>query len=342
MRETDVSIIPKTLKKMKVLATSLILGLSFILADLTCLCYGALQVGFYRGKCGIADVEAIVAGVVTGRFIRDPAIVASLLRLQFHDCFVNGCDASILIDGTNSEKTATLNLNVRGYDIIDEAKAAVDNACPGLVSCADIIVIASRDAVFLSGGGRYEVQTGRRDGSVSLARNVNLPVPSMSVSEAIVAFAQKGLTAADMILLLGSHSVGVAHCSFFKDRLYNFRNTGRPDPTMDASLAKTLRITCPQDETLNNTVNLDQFPLDPFLLDNSYYKQLVLHRGILQIDQELALDPKTKAMVTTLANGFDFPARFGVAMVKLGAIGVLTGGQGEIRTSCRAINVHPT
>lgn len=60
-----------------------------------------------------------------------------------------GCDASILLEGPNSEKTAIPNLSIRGYDIIDEAKAAVDRVCPGVVSCADLIAIAARDAVFL-------------------------------------------------------------------------------------------------------------------------------------------------------------------------------------------------
>lgn len=48
-----------------------------------------LQNGFYRGKCGSNDVEAIVQGVVRARFARDPKIVAFLLRLLFHECGVN-------------------------------------------------------------------------------------------------------------------------------------------------------------------------------------------------------------------------------------------------------------
>lgn len=60
-----------------------------------------------------------------------------------------GCDASILLDGSSSEKTAIPNLSVRGYDIIDQAKAALEKGCPGVVSCADIIVAATRDAVSL-------------------------------------------------------------------------------------------------------------------------------------------------------------------------------------------------
>lgn len=55
-----------------------------------------------------------------------------------------------------------------------------------------------------SGGGRYNVQTGRRDGLVSLAKNVSLSGPSTTVSQAIAAFAAKGLTATDMVLLLGT------------------------------------------------------------------------------------------------------------------------------------------
>ncbi|KAL2506980.1 Peroxidase 60 [Forsythia ovata] len=299
---------------------------------------GALQEAFYKGKCRTADVEVVVGGVIRAWFSRDPTIAAALLRMQFHDCFVNGCDASILLDGKNTEKTAVPNLSVRGYEIIDAAKAVVDSICPGVVSCADIIVMATRDAVALSGGGRYIVQTGRRDGTVSLAKNVNLPAPSITVSDSIKAFSKKGLDSTDMVYLLGGHTVGIAHCSLFRDRLYNFQNTGKADPTMDSTLLNTLKARCPQNSTVDNTVNLDQNPLSSMTVDNSYYRQIILHRGILQIDQELALDPLTNPTVTAIAKGFNFSTGFGQAMVKLGAVEVLTGTQGEIRRSCRAIN----
>lgn len=49
-----------------------------------------LRVGFYNGKCkGNADVEAIVRTVVTLSFLKDPTIAPALVRMQFHDCFVN-------------------------------------------------------------------------------------------------------------------------------------------------------------------------------------------------------------------------------------------------------------
>ncbi|KAK2980193.1 hypothetical protein RJ640_007283 [Escallonia rubra] len=301
-------------------------------------CRGALQPGFYKGKCGFADVETIVGGVVTSRFFKDPTIVPALLRMQFHDCFVNGCDASILLDGINSEKTAIPNRSVRGYEIIDAAKAALEAACPGVVSCADIIAMATRDAVFLGRGGRYSVQTGRRDGLVSLATNVDLPSPSISVSDSVKAFDRKGLSATDMVYLLGGHTVGIAHCSLFENRLYNFQGTGNPDPTMDPFLVNKLRSKCPQNATFDNTADLDQNPFSSLIVDNSFYRQILLRRGILQIDQELALDPVTKASVTAIASAYDFSTNFGQAMIKLGAVQVLTGTQGEIRKSCRAVN----
>lgn len=57
-----------------------------------------------------------------------------------------GCDASILLDGPYSEKTASPNLSVFGYDLIDQIKVVLESVCPGVVSCADIIIAATRDA----------------------------------------------------------------------------------------------------------------------------------------------------------------------------------------------------
>ncbi|XP_030975433.1 peroxidase 60 [Quercus lobata] len=325
---------------MKISSTSAVaLCLGFILMSFTGHCYGQLQVGFYREKC-LVDVEAIVTQVVAAKFNEDPTIAPALIRMQFHDCFVKGCDASILLDGNNTEKTAPPNLSVRGFEVIDAAKDAVEAVCPGVVSCADIISMATRDVfALINEGCRYDVQTGRRDGSVSLAQNVDLPSPRISVNDSIAAFARKGLSATDMVYLLGGHTVGVAHCSLFQDRLYNFQNTGKPDPTMNPWLASQLRPICPQNSTGSNTVNLDQSSQSSFI-SKSYYWQILMRNGILQIDQELALDPLTRSTVQGIALFSDFRSKFGQAMVKLGAVEVLTGTQGEIRKSCRAINTN--
>ncbi|KAI3917610.1 hypothetical protein MKW98_021372 [Papaver atlanticum] len=307
-------------------------------------CYGQLQVGFYEGQCGNQDVESIVNSVVTGSFASDRSIVAALLRMQFHDCFVSGCDASLLIDGDSSEKKAGANLSVRGFELIDEAKTAVEQACPGIVSCSDIIIMATRDAVTLRGGSgaRYEVETGRRDGLISEKANVDLPGPQTSVSDAIDRFSRKGLDATDMVILLGGHTVGVTHCDFFEDRLWDFDGTGSADPSMDPDLVETLKLKCPQDTNNESVeVDLDQNSSSSNIVDNSFYQEIRSSRGILEIDQNLALDPSTTDDVATLANdGSIFLNLFGESMVKLGQVGVLTGTDGQIRLRCNSVNAN--
>ncbi|XP_061348040.1 peroxidase 44 [Gastrolobium bilobum] len=295
--------------------------------------FAELQVGFYGSTCPKA--ESIVQQVVQNRFNRDKSITAALLRMHFHDCFVRGCDASILIDSTKnntSEKNTTANATVRGYDLIDEVKESLEATCPSTVSCADIITLATRDAVALSGGSKYVVPTGRHDGLVSNSNEVDLPGPSTPVPLASQIFAKKGITTEEMVTLLGAHTVGVAHCNFFSNRL------GRvPDPSMDPALEAKLAKLCNSTLSDDPAAFLDQ--KTPFLVDNQFYKQVLVKRGILQIDQQLALDTTTKDFVSGFAsNNNKFQKSFANAMIKMGKIEVLVGDEGEIRKNCRVFN----
>lgn len=56
----------------------------------------------------------------------------------------------MLLDGSDGEQNALPNINsLRGLEVMDNIKAVVENSCPGVVSCADILTIAARDSVLL-------------------------------------------------------------------------------------------------------------------------------------------------------------------------------------------------
>ncbi|KMT05465.1 hypothetical protein BVRB_7g175910 [Beta vulgaris subsp. vulgaris] len=301
--------------------------------------YGQLQLGFYIGKCRSNNVEKVIFDIVEEAFRSDNRIVASLLRLQFHDCFVRGCDASILLDGSNTEKAAGANTGVGPFDLIDKCKTSLEQKCPGVVSCADIIVIATRVAVSLAGGRWYRVEVGRRDGVISRAEDAqsNLPGPTISVPGAVDVFARRGLDTEDFVLLLGAHTTGRIHCSFMLERLYNFQGSGSADPTMNPATVSSLRNTCPRSGS-NNFVFADQTPGSEFKVDKGFFLAIRQGKGTLQIDQQIALHPLTSGIVRRLATTGDFAFQFPGAMVKLGRVGVLTGSQGQIRRNCRRAN----
>ncbi|KAI4964331.1 hypothetical protein ZWY2020_006663, partial [Hordeum vulgare] len=101
---------------------------------------------------------------------------------------------------------------------------------PGVVSCADILALASRDAVAVIGGPFWRVPTGRRDGRVSIKQEAldQIPAPTMNFTDLLASFRAKGLDVADLVWLSGAHTIGISHCNSFSERLYNFTGCGGP------------------------------------------------------------------------------------------------------------------
>nr|XP_034928085.1 peroxidase A2-like [Populus alba] len=310
--------------------------------------YAQLSPTFYDETC--PNVNNIIRGVLVQALYTDPRIGASLTRLHFHDCFVNGCDGSILLDNTDtieSEKEAAPNNNsVRGFDVVDDMKAAVENACPGIVSCADILAIAAEESVCLAGGPSWTVPLGRRDSLIANRSGANSALPSPFVSLDVLKskFAAVGLdTSSDLVALSGAHTFGRAQCSSFNLRLYNFSGSGNPDPTLNTTYLAELQQLCPQAGNESVVTNLD--PTTPDTFDGNYFSNLQTNEGLLRSDQELF--STTGADTIDIVNNFSsnqtaFFESFVVSMIRMGNISPLTGTDGEIRLNCRRVNDNST
>ncbi|KNA04503.1 hypothetical protein SOVF_199100 [Spinacia oleracea] len=303
----------------------------------------ALEVGFYRDKCPFA--EAIIRDEVTKSFLRDRGIAPGIVRLHFHDCFVRGCDGSVLIDSTptnQAEKEGPPNGNtLQGLEVIDNAKARIEAACKGVVSCADILSYAARDSISLTAGGYWDVPAGRRDGRISKAsETLDIPAPSFNLDQITQSFANKGLTQDEMVALSGAHTIGRAHCSSFTNRLYNFNSTTMQDPKLNPYYAQFLKQQCPRDSQGNVDKNLVVFMNQtPFLMESSYYRNLFQNGGLFTSDQALLDSQETAREAASYAgNSLGWRRDFVQAMIKMSQIQVLTGNEGEIRANCRVIN----
>ncbi|KAK9224428.1 hypothetical protein WN943_009461 [Citrus x changshan-huyou] len=235
---------------------------------------------FYSSTC--PNVTNIIREVLQNAFLSDIRIGASLIRLHFHDCFVN------------------------------------------------------------SGGPAWTNLLGRRDSRTAnrTLANENLPGPNNSLERLKDRFRNVGLNDNfDLVALSGAHTFGRAQCRTFSDRLFNFNNTGNPDPTLNTTLLQQLRQLCPQGGNGSVLTNLDV--TTPDLFDNKYFFNLQISKGLLQSDQELFSTPgaDTTAIVNVFSsNQAAFFKSFVISMIRMGNLKPLTGNQGEIRSNCRRVN----
>ncbi|XP_044952476.1 peroxidase 2-like isoform X2 [Hordeum vulgare subsp. vulgare] len=300
-----------------------------------------LAVGYYKKSCPRA--EDIVRKVVSDA---NAGIMAGLIRLFFHDCFVRGCDASVLLDQVDpnspTEKFGIPNLSLRGFEVIDAAKDRIEKECGSdVVSCADVVAFAGRDATYFLSNKKvyFDMPAGRYDGLVSFSNETlpNLPPPFATVDQLKANFASKGLTADEMVTLSGAHTIGISHCSSFNSSFSDRLNPRTSD--MDPTLMSSLREQCKSDTGSDNTVVQDI--KTPNKVDNKYYKNVLSHEVLFDSDAALMKANDTSAAVRANAkdNGV-WEEKFKAAMVRMGAIDVKTNVNGEIRRKCRVVNSH--
>ncbi|WJX21985.1 Peroxidase 43 [Trifolium repens] len=320
----------------------------FVFLSLLFLCLiggskGQLKVGFYSNTC--PQVESTVHDVVKQAVSSDTSMAAGLLRLHFHDCFVEGCDGSILIEnGPQKEKSANAHQGVKGFDVIERAKARLEASCPGVVSCADIVALAARDAIVMANGPSYQVPTGRRDGLVSdLSLAKDMPDVADSIQQLKTKFLNKGLTEKDLVLLSAAHTIGTTACFFMTKRLYNFFPFGGgSDPAISPFFLPQLKERCPQNGDINTRLAIDEGSDKRF--DKNILKNIRDGFAVLESDARLNDDIVTRSVIDSYFNpinpifGPSFENDFVNSIVKMGQIGVKTGSAGNIRRVCSAFH----
>ncbi|KAK9664011.1 hypothetical protein RND81_14G013600 [Saponaria officinalis] len=297
----------------------------------------------YKHSC--PNVEKI-SKEITEQFVKnDPTLAPALLRMNFHDCIVRGCEGSILLDPTPSnnetEKDTVPNSTIRGYEVVDAIKAELEKQCPSVVSCADVLSLTARDAIVAINGPYWHVPLGRKDGKISLASEAlaNIPSPFANISTLKQNFEAVGLTSKDLVVLSGAHTIGIGHCFIIQRRLYNFTGKLDTDPTIEPSYAEYLKYKCPQSVSDRESfVPMD--PISPPVFDEKYFSIVSQGKGLFQSDAALLDDDYTKSYLEYQVSyyGATFAKDFAESMTKMIQIGPLPGAELEIRKTCRVVN----
>ncbi|XP_030525540.1 putative Peroxidase 48 [Rhodamnia argentea] len=323
----------------------------------------SLEYDYYRESC--PQAEKIVREAVRRIYGIRSDVAPSLLRLVFHDCFIEGCDASVLLDSTevmDAEKDTPPNETLKGFEIIDVVKAEIEEVCPSVVSCADILVLAAREGLLMAGGPFYPLSTGRRDSTRSYAdlATYQLPSPYGDLSDTLASFGSKGFGEREIVNLLGAHSIGVIHCKSFQSRLYNFSGTSEPDPSLDVGFLNLMRSKCskslsappslsPAPSSSHSTFGFSSLTSEePGIVMNyegpssgfgtQYYRRLLQGKGVLYADQQLMVGEETGSWVRAYASDVSlFRRDFAETMMKLSNLQVLTAPNGQVRRSCSKV-----
>ncbi|KAH0935899.1 hypothetical protein HID58_013016 [Brassica napus] len=306
--------------------------------------YSPLQQDYYRDSCPSA--ERIIRKALKEIYKARPSIAPSLIRLLFHDCFIE----------TSSEKEAPPNLSLKGLDVIAFIKSELENTCPGVVSCADTLALATKEAVSLAGGPKYSLRIGRKDSLVTFKdiAQRELPSPHATLSEILARFASRGFSPQETVSLLGAHSIGITHCTFFQDRLYNFSGTGKPDPELNTGFLQELKSKCPFSASASSPSPCPDTASAPSLPASDYHTNYGLSSenqidgtidlsfnnegGVMFSDQQLMASEETETWVRAYASDpLLFQRDFIKSMVKLSSYHVLTGPLGQVRTNCSKV-----
>lgn len=124
--------------------------------------------------------------------------------------------------------------------------------------------------------------------------------------------------------------------------MYNFGNTGKPDPNMDPAFAAEMRKLCPPRTKKGQSdplVFLNPESGSNYKFTETFYQGVLSYKSVLGVDQQLLFSNDTLDIAQEFAANFeDLRRSFALSMNRMGNIDVLTGNAGEIRGNCRVVN----
>ncbi|KAG6792334.1 hypothetical protein POTOM_001479 [Populus tomentosa] len=289
----------------------------------------SLEYDFYRDSC--PQAERIIQRVVHELYEVNSSVASALLRLVFHDCFIEVDDF--------------------GFDIIDKIKSEIEMVCPGVVSCADIVALAARDGVVQASGPFYPLYTGWRD-AIHSFRDVatsELPSPNADLSETLASFASRGFDERETVSLMAP-SLSCSGSPSSSSRAAEMRGSpsslSAPSPSLKGSISSPPSSSTPSSASFEDSL-LSSLEEPGMNMANEgpgvdfgrlYHRSLLQGKGILYSDQQLMAGIDTGIWVRAYASDISlFPRGFALVMMKLSNLRVLSGSKGQVPLHCSKV-----
>ncbi|OAY69437.1 Peroxidase 27, partial [Ananas comosus] len=256
-------------------------------------------------------------------------------------CFVRyvGCDGSVLIDSTRTNRGEDATLKVaRGVRRDRQREIGAGESVPSncllcrycSTSCKGLSFLPVKKPIWRFRQEEDGTNRWRR-------RRTRTSFALLNFTTSVNDFANKARCQRSsryiFVYTTGGHTIGVGHCNAFSKRLYNFTGKGDADPSLNATYAAFLRTQCKSLSDNTTTVPMDPGSSTDF--DNHYFANLKLGQGLFQSDAALLTDGRSTKVVDKLLDAGDFLDAFKNSIRNMGEVGVLTGSSGEIRKNCR-------
>jgi peroxidase len=117
----------------------------------------------------------------------------------------------------SSKLLSAKNFGIQKLNVINKIKSVVEASCPGTISCTDIIALAARETVHLSGDPIITIPLGRRDSITAnnVLANQFLPSEAIGVDLMVNLFVAKGMTLEEVVPMLGKTKIFITYIEIY-------------------------------------------------------------------------------------------------------------------------------